>query len=319
MVLEGLWGQLSDVGWARDGIARLAQGLQDPQVLQFCAENIEKMDGKAELELSPFSDSTNSPFAATMASPKSPMASRSTESMTSPLEPAASPPAGSIFSSNTLIGTPELEGIGVRQDSSQSTLAVRSRAQTKDESVEKIKPTLSPISTRGIGSTVSKAPDKSSCLENCACKCHAQSFQWPNGLQGKTGRLFYESVPRFTRQCSDRRCRAGKIRSKVSFVYPSSMIKKVVSVLIFSRGMKVKVQLKNRRLQSAHAPVNQYILSGDLNGVMKCIENGDATPSDVLSDGWTLTHTAAYRGHLEIVQYLLKMGADTTIGEVGAR
>ena len=139
-------------------------------------------------------------------------------------------------------------------------------------------------------------PDKQRCLSSCACRCHVQSYKWPERLEVKAGGLFYETAPRFTRRCTDARCRAGKIRSKLTFVYPASMVKKVVSVLMLSRGFKLRFQLKIQRLQPSLAPVVQAVLAGDLDGVKREIHTGAATPSDILYDGWTLTHTAAYVG-----------------------
>ena len=286
------------------------------------------MDGKAELELSPRAES----MASSSTLVDSPLSERKVDWGMASMDSVASgdgSPADkmrlskrsdtSLTTSTTSDGPHTGGRILFRQH--KSSLATVTTSSDTDERITTIvtkhRPSPNPISLGDVPKSVPM--DKKSCLENCACKCHTQNYRWPEKLQAKSGRLFYESTPRFTRRCSDSRCRAGKIRSKVTFVYPSSMVKKVVSLLMFSKGFKVRFQLKTQRLQPPLAPVIQSVLSGDLKGVKKSIETGAATPSDILSDGWTLTHTAAYWGHLEIVQYLLKMRADTTIGEVGAR
>ena len=309
---------------------RLAKQLQDPQILQFCAETVDQMDGKAELELSPNLPSGLASSSTFVGSPETEKSfewrKRSVDSITSdsispanremsrdkrvpsfPVGPLDDVPMGKLVS-----------GLGRQETSSTASVTKPSQHEIKNLPIRKIQSSSSMVSHRAIQKREVEK-DKESCLQGCACKCHAQSYQWPEGLSAKAGRLFYESNPRFTRRCSDARCRAGKIRSKITFVYPSSMVKNVVSFLMLSKGFKVKFQLKTQRLQPPLAPVIQSVLAGDLKGVKRSIEAGDATPSDILSDGWTLTHTAAYWGHLEIVNYLLKMGADTTIGEVGAR
>jgi len=51
---------------------------------------------------------------------------------------------------------------------------------------------------------------------------------------------------------------------------------------------------------------------GDLSGVKRCVERGDDIHTRD-KDGWTALHYAAYEGHRDICEYLIREGADVTI------
>ena len=103
-----------------------------------------------------------------------------------------------------------------------------------------------------------------------------------------------------------------------------------------NRGWTVKHHLNTYRMVPETSVSMRYARHGDLYNLKACIEDGSATPYDTAVDGWSLLHvsyfgcfpyfasnkilqTAAYHGQLAVVQYLLKLGADTEVGEVGAR
>ncbi|KAL9127409.1 MAG: hypothetical protein Q9217_003705 [Psora testacea] len=65
--------------------------------------------------------------------------------------------------------------------------------------------------------------------------------------------------------------------------------------------------------------VMRYTKQGDLDNLKAAIQSGNATLWDTAPDGWSLLHTAAYNRQLPIVKYLLELGADTEVADIGAR
>lgn len=67
------------------------------------------------------------------------------------------------------------------------------------------------------------------------------------------------------------------------------------------------------------ADVMRYCKQGDLENLKAIIQSGKATIYDTAPDGWGLLHNAAYNRHLPLVKYLLDIGSDTEVADVGAR
>ena len=78
----------------------------------------------------------------------------------------------------------------------------------------------------------------------------------------------------------------------------------------------------------------RYTKQGDLDNLRAAIQSGKATLWDTAPDGWSLLHvspalsprvsahnpqTAAYNRQLPTVKYLLDIGADTEVADIGAR
>lgn len=80
--------------------------------------------------------------------------------------------------------------------------------------------------------------------------------------------------------------------------------------------------------------VMRYTKQGDLDNLKAAIQSGKATLWDTAPDGWSLLHvssfsglvtqlilgqTAAYNRQLPTVKYLLELGANTEVADIGAR
>ncbi|KAJ9484900.1 hypothetical protein VN97_g8472 [Penicillium thymicola] len=63
----------------------------------------------------------------------------------------------------------------------------------------------------------------------------------------------------------------------------------------------------------------RYVKHGNLGKLKAAIQLGEATLWDTATDGWSLLHTAAYARQLETVQYLLELGADPAVSDLGTR
>ncbi|KAL9611612.1 MAG: hypothetical protein Q9167_003727 [Letrouitia subvulpina] len=71
-----------------------------------------------------------------------------------------------------------------------------------------------------------------------------------------------------------------------------------------------------------NSDVLRYATQGSLNKLKVAIQSGGATLWDTAPDGWSLLHvttTAAYNRQLSVVKYLLELGADTEVADIGAR
>lgn len=86
-----------------------------------------------------------------------------------------------------------------------------------------------------------------------------------------------------------------------------------------SRSIKVRYDLNTYRMVSEGSNAMRYVKHGNLEKLKACIETGEATLWDTAPDGWSLLHTAAYNRQLPIVKYLLALGADTEVADVGTR
>ncbi|KAL9046370.1 MAG: hypothetical protein Q9214_000781 [Letrouitia sp. 1 TL-2023] len=65
--------------------------------------------------------------------------------------------------------------------------------------------------------------------------------------------------------------------------------------------------------------VMRYAKQGRLDKLRAAIQSGSATLWDTAPDGWSLLYTAAYNRQLSIIKYLLELGADAEVADIGAR
>ena len=102
-----------------------------------------------------------------------------------------------------------------------------------------------------------------------------------------------------------------------------------------SKSIKIRYDLKTFRMVSEGSDAMRYVKYGNLEKLKMCIESGEATLWDTAPDGWSLLHvsrcvisrntnpnhfqTAAYNRQLSIVKYLLELGAETQVADVGSR
>ncbi|KAL8908685.1 MAG: hypothetical protein Q9207_000653 [Kuettlingeria erythrocarpa] len=144
---------------------------------------------------------------------------------------------------------------------------------------------------------------RKACRYDCYCKCHAQDAATRRGVARAVG------------PCTDRNCHAFN----ESTVAASSFFRKALAQVASSRSIKVRYDLNTFRMVSEGSDAMRYVKHGNLDKLKTCVKAGEATLWDTAPDGWSLLHTAAYNRQLPIVRYLLELGADTEVADVGAR
>lgn len=149
-----------------------------------------------------------------------------------------------------------------------------------------------------------------SCRYNCYCKCHLQTT--PVSIR----RFANFGTPKIS--CTDPNCKAA-VLSEEKVLIPSNFFREAISQVMSSRSIKVRYDLNTYRMVSEGSDAMRYVKHGNLEKLKMCIDAGEATLWDTAPDGWSLLHTAAYNRQLPIVRYLLELGADTEVADVGTR
>ncbi|KAL8876911.1 MAG: hypothetical protein Q9198_004973 [Flavoplaca austrocitrina] len=96
-------------------------------------------------------------------------------------------------------------------------------------------------------------------------------------------------------------------------------LRKALAQVASSRSVKIRYDLNTFRMVSEGSDAMRYVKHGNLEKLKMCVRAGEATLWDTAPDGWSLLHTAAYNRQLPIVKYLLELGADTEVADIGAR
>ncbi|CAF9912195.1 MAG: hypothetical protein ALECFALPRED_007902 [Alectoria fallacina] len=148
------------------------------------------------------------------------------------------------------------------------------------------------------------------CRYDCFCKCHAQTTPIP--IRG------FSKVKGLQHQCTEPSCQRTKSPGK-QVVTSSTFFRKAISQVMSSKSIKVRYDLNTYRMVSEGSDAMRYVKHGNLEKLKTCIRTGEATLWDTAPDGWSLLHTAAYNRQLPIVKYLLGLGADTEVADVGTR
>ncbi|KAL8853523.1 MAG: hypothetical protein Q9221_001682 [Calogaya cf. arnoldii] len=115
--------------------------------------------------------------------------------------------------------------------------------------------------------------------------------------------------------CTDPGCHALK---QTTFA-ASNFFRRALAQVAASKCIKVRYDLNTFRMVSEGSDAMRYVKHGNLEKLKVCVQAGEATLWDTAPDGWSLLHTAAYNRQLPIVKYLLELGADTEVADVGAR
>ncbi|MCJ1280202.1 hypothetical protein MMC21_008029 [Puttea exsequens] len=89
--------------------------------------------------------------------------------------------------------------------------------------------------------------------------------------------------------------------------------------VVASHSVKVRYHVNTFHMVPEGSDVMRYTKQGDLDSLKAAIQSGKATLWDTAPDGWSLLHTAAYNRQLPTVKYLLEIGADTEVADIGAR
>ncbi|KAI9765784.1 MAG: hypothetical protein M1839_005384 [Geoglossum umbratile] len=165
--------------------------------------------------------------------------------------------------------------------------------------------------------------NRRACRSDCSCKCHTTaSYRWPDSLSLVTGNthLNFIGQPKFIRRCSRHDCRKAKVWSgELIHVFPSWLLKKMISVSMISHGFKRTFHIKTFTVVNETSDVVRYTCRGDIVGLQILFSQRLAEPNAVGSDGWTLLHNAGYYEKKHTVKFLLDQGADHDVSESGLR
>ncbi|EGE78806.2 ankyrin repeat protein [Blastomyces dermatitidis ATCC 18188] len=155
------------------------------------------------------------------------------------------------------------------------------------------------------------------CRHDCYCKCHDDSTTGePKARSSRLNvRVFREnSKPKV--ECSDPSCAATTSQEKS---IPVSFFKKAMANMMSTSSIQVRYRLNTYRMVPEGSNAMRYVKRGNLEKLKLAIQSGEATPWDTAPDGWSLLHTAAYARQLPTVQYLVELGAETEVSDLGAR
>ncbi|KAL4925416.1 uncharacterized protein BDV17DRAFT_294477 [Aspergillus undulatus] len=153
------------------------------------------------------------------------------------------------------------------------------------------------------------------CRYDCYCRCHEQqSTVEPSGKPSRLNARAFREGTRPKLECSDPTC-AAAVSSKTTI--PVFAFKRAMGRFISSNY--VKIHLKTYRTVPVGSNAMQYVKHGYLDKLKLAIQSSEATPWDTAPDGWSLLHTAVYARHLPTVQYLVQLGAETEVSDLGTR
>ncbi|MCJ1358222.1 MAG: hypothetical protein MMC33_008221 [Icmadophila ericetorum] len=151
------------------------------------------------------------------------------------------------------------------------------------------------------------------CRFNCFCECHVQST-----LDSSRGSL----KTKFGKNpCTEPSCRTSNLTTEKA--HTAAFFRNAIAQVISSKNIKLRYNLNTYRMVSEGSDAMRYVKHGQLDKLKACMISGEATLWDTAPDGWSLLHmssvTAAYNRQLPIVKYLLELGADTEVADVGTR
>ncbi|KLJ05610.1 hypothetical protein EMPG_10906 [Blastomyces silverae] len=266
---------------------------QHPQLLEACSTAIEEMAGEPQS----LEDASESALPLISRYPSSNSSSITTVSLGSSTPSSRS----SISSRNTSITSTSFD----------NKLSVPGRRDRRGSDAPSQSSTL--VDPRSTSSLVIRR----ACRHDCYCKCHDGSTTGEPKAQSSrlNARVFREnSKPKV--ECSDPSCAAATSQEKP---IPISFFKKAMSNMMSTSSIQVRYRLNTYRMVPEGSNAMRYVKHGNLEKLKLAIQSGEATPWDTAPDGWSLLHTAAYARQLPTVQYLVELGAETEVSDLGAR
>ncbi|PGH34569.1 hypothetical protein GX50_02652 [[Emmonsia] crescens] len=177
--------------------------------------------------------------------------------------------------------------------------------------------TLSQSSTLVDACSTGSLIIRRACRHDCYCKCHNEFTTGESKGQSSrfNARVFRESSKSKV-ECSDPSCAAATSQEKP---IPVSFFKKAMSNMMSTNSIEIRYRLNTYRMVPEGSNAMRYVKHGNLEKLKLAIQSGEATPWDTAPDGWSLLHTAAYARQLPTVQYLVGLGAETEVSDLGAR
>ena len=228
--------------------------MRDPRLLQASTQVLEDLDGEMEIEI-------------TEASP--------VESSSQPIE--STPPAES----------PNPLEEHSRRSSDSSGL---SGDTVKASDTEEEERALAKRASKSDGKHPHSSED---CSSDCTCQCHLTSTNQSSSLDLQPAKASLSCFPQLVRRCSVRECQARKVGPRRTFIIPAKVFKRVVSISLILRWSHVQYHLKCARLVPESSFSIRYAMTGNLEGLRKLIESGQATVCESSPDGWSLLHVRA--------------------------
>ena len=131
------------------------------------------------------------------------------------------------------------------------------------------------------------------CSSDCTCQCHLTSTYQSSSLDLQPAKSSLSCFPQLVRRCSVRQCQARKVGQRGTFVISTKTFKKVVGISLISRWFHVLYHLKCARVVPESSLSIRYAMTGNLEGLRKLIESGQATVCERSRDGWSLLHVRA--------------------------
>ena len=227
--------------------------MRDPRLLQVSTQVLEDLDGEMEVVISE-------------ASP--------IESSSPPVE--SSPPAES----------PNPLEEHSRRSSDSSGL---SGDTVKASDAEEEDQALAKCASKSDG----KHPDSSKiCSSDCTCQCHSTSAYQSSSLDLQPAKASLSCFPQIVRRCSVRECQARKVGPRGTII-STKVFKKVVGISLMLRWFHVLYHLKCAREVPESSLSIRYAITGNLEGLTKLIESGQARVCENSPDGWSLLHVRA--------------------------
>jgi len=102
----------------------------------------------------------------------------------------------------------------------------------------------------------------------------------------------YSGLPAQPRPCNERSCRQQSIPTvKVTYHFPQWLLGRVIQFALSVSYMKgPELILRTLRVIPANAPVINYAVQGNLDGIKSLFNKGLASPFDIIDNGRTALH-----------------------------
>ena len=131
------------------------------------------------------------------------------------------------------------------------------------------------------------------CSSDCTCQCHLISTYQSSSLDLQPAKASLSCFPQLVRRCSVRDCLARKVGPRGTFIISTKTFKKVVGISLISRWFHVLYHLKCAREVPYSSLSIRYAMTGNLEGLRKLIESGQATVCERSQSNWSLLHVRA--------------------------
>ena len=164
-----------------------------------------------------------------------------------------------------------------------------------------------------------KVASKTRCSLECTCACHKSSAtRTPRFLNCILGSVFlgYRAAPCFEQACNGPQCRTGAVQISYTYSFPAWFMKRILQAsLTYNQTQGPELILRVMRVRALdEAPfcfINTFPNSIFTFGQVKAaIENADASVLDVSPNGSTILECVVSAMVYDLVEYLLKKGAD---------